>query len=649
MIRIIMILVLTCALFSQKLYDREPLSPRNANYEIDVRLDDKNKILYGNQVIRWRNISNIETNELWFHLYLNAFASERTTFSSEYGGTFRGSKMDPKEPGWQRIKTFKVDGEDLHSRLEFRQPDDGNIHDSTVVMLTLDRIIKPGDEIVIEMEFEARLPKVYARTGFFDKKDKKDVSRYFLVAQWFPKIAVLENRGWNCHQFHGNTEFFADYGEYHVRMTLPKEYVVGASGEFLSKEETDKLATHHYYVNDVHDFAWTAFKDFEITEDEHKGIQIKLLYDPDMYDSGTKEQHLAEQMQAVKYGIDFYANFGMYPHPTITMLNPPAGDDGSGGMEYPTFFTNGYSSNVPDGILLRSEFVTIHEYGHQIFQGVLGSNEMEHSWMDEGVNSYADAGTVDTHYGGAIKFKGMTLKTYDLYRFMYLQGPNYHPVMMTSYLQNPSYYGTNSYARPGVLMKTLENYVGQEKFFAAMKHYYEKWKFDHPYPQDMFDALQEKIDVDITWYFKQYFYENKVFDYDVEMIGYSPVDEANFVPLARIQVLDSAEMNSDELFLNRFRIVNHGDGWFPMDLVVTMEDGTEITDLKWDHKASFNIVDFYASKRIESVQLDPERKAIIELNFHNNGRTMKPVSATAKYVNRWMYWIQNLSQFLIGF
>ena len=178
---------------------------------------------------------------------------------------------------------------------------------------------------------------------------------------------------------------------------------------------------------------------------------------------------------------------------------------------------------------------------------------------------------------------------------------------------------------------------------------YEKWKFDHPYPQDMFDALQEKIDVDITWYFKQYFYENKVFDYDVEMIGYSPVDEANFVPLARIQVLDSAEMNSDELFLNRFRIVNHGDGWFPMDLVVTMEDGTEITDLKWDHKASFNIVDFYASKRIESVQLDPERKAIIELNFHNNGRTMKPVSATAKYVNRWMYWIQNLSQFLIGF
>ena len=218
----------------------QALSSRIANYDMKVKLDPVEKIVDGTMTLEWKNPSQDTIRELRFHMYLNAFKNNRSTFWKESGGQLRGQSVDTKDPkiwGWVDILSLKtLEGNDLTNSIQFVQPDDDNSDDQTVAAVKLENPVLPGGSLTLNIEFRSKLPKIFARTGFSDN--------YFLIGQWFPKIGVYEPAGmryaekgqWNCHQFHANSEFYANFGVYRVEITVPEKFVVGATGKRISEK-----------------------------------------------------------------------------------------------------------------------------------------------------------------------------------------------------------------------------------------------------------------------------------------------------------------------------------------------------------------------------------------------------------------------------
>jgi len=227
---------------------------------MDVTLNTDKKTVNGKEILTWVNDSSYNVDKLMFHLYLNAFKNNKSTFIRESEIEF---KKDIKsiELGYCDIISMKIlKGElieevDLTKYLEFVQPDDDNKDDQTVVQALLPKPIPPNLEVQIEIEFVTKLPKALRRSGYYND--------YYFVAQWFPKIGVFWDGEWNCHQYHENSEFFADYGTYDVNLTIPEEYVIGATGEQKKRENNKNgTVTYNYYQECVHDFAWTSSPHF---------------------------------------------------------------------------------------------------------------------------------------------------------------------------------------------------------------------------------------------------------------------------------------------------------------------------------------------------------------------------------------------------
>jgi hypothetical protein len=231
-----------------------PRSPRNASYAITARLDPGSRTITGDEILTWRNTSNAATSTLRFHLYFNAWRNSESTWLRERRLSGRLSE-EPRSSdwGWIDVTTIRIIGAnsaagDLTKRMRFVERDDGNTADRTVMEVPLDRPVGPGETINVQIAWSSRVPRPFARTGV--------IGNYYFLGQWFPKIGVLENDGWNCHQFHATTEFFADFGVYDVRLTVPRGWIVGATGsERDRRDEADGTTTHHYFEEDVHDFA----------------------------------------------------------------------------------------------------------------------------------------------------------------------------------------------------------------------------------------------------------------------------------------------------------------------------------------------------------------------------------------------------------
>ncbi len=246
--------------------DAPPRSPRNANYAITARLDPASRTIRGEEILTWRNPASIPATSLRFHLYYNAWRNTRSTWIRErLLGRSDPSLLGRPESdwGWIDVTSIRLIGgappADVTSRMRFIAPDDGNAEDRTVMEVPLERPVAPGETINVQIAWSARVPRTFARTG--------TIGNFYFIGQWFPKIGVLQDTGWNCHQFHASTEFFADFGIYDVRLTVPSGWIVGATGvERDTRDEGDGSTTHHYSQDDVHDFAWTTSPDYVVRE-----------------------------------------------------------------------------------------------------------------------------------------------------------------------------------------------------------------------------------------------------------------------------------------------------------------------------------------------------------------------------------------------
>jgi hypothetical protein len=650
----IQLVLLAGALFAssgiaQPLLFAQPKSPRIANYDIDVRLDAPARLLHGRETLRWRNDSRDALTELHFHLYLNAFRNDRSTFMRESRG--RQKKSRPEEKSWGYIEIDSLSdqsGADLTPLTSFNQPDDGNKDDKTVLRLLLPRPLPPGETITLRFAFRARLPEPpVARTGIKEE--------FVMAGQWFPKIGVYEEKGWNCHQFHANSEFYADFGVYRVNITVPRDYIVGATG--LCAEQVanpDTTVTHRYYAEDVHDFAWTASPDYVVFTGVSQDVEIRALIQKDHISLGPRYLKAAET--AVAW---FQDQYGDYPYPNLTVVDPRRGAMSAGGMEYPTLITGFAAYGLPEG-LRALEMVVMHEFGHNFWYHLVASNEFEEAWLDEGINTFSEIQILNDTYGepgSMIDQWGIKLSDTQLQRLSYISQPQIDPILLPAwqYYSN-STYASMSYNKPGLVLVTLQNYLGRETMNKIMRTYFARWQFRHPHTADFIAVVNEISGEDLGWYFDQALHTTALLDYSVSSIRSEKVHkgrgydfdltlngESN--PDGKDDDEDDAEDEDEEsgaLYESTVHVRRLGDFIFPVELEMVFADGDTLLE-KWDGRERWKKYSVIRSARLISASVDPKNRIPLDVQIVNNSRTLETGKAGLnKLTARILFWTQFL-------
>ncbi|MDJ0765339.1 MAG: M1 family metallopeptidase [Myxococcota bacterium] len=596
-----------------------PLSPRIANYDIDVRLDTAHRLLHGEQVLRWRNPSGDEIGALQFHLYLNAFRNTQSTAFVE--NTNNRRRLKTKAYEWGGIDVHRMalpSGQDLTDKIEFIHPDDDNTEDKTVIQVPLPTPLLPGQEIVLHIDFTAKLPSPPVRTGAMEE--------YVFVAQWFPKIGVYEDGQWNCHQFHAWTEFFADFGVYDVRITVPKEHIVGATGiEVGVAQNDDGTATHHYRAEDVHDFAWTASPEFVVFQGHIQDVDIRVLMQPDHVGQGPR--YLAAAAKAIAYLQDW---IGDYPFPNLTVVDPRRRALGSGGMEYPTLITAGTTYAMPTGIRFP-EIVIIHEVAHNYWYHLLATNEFEASYLDEGFTQYAELKMLQDFYGdaNAIDFLGVQLSATSMTRAGYMAAPDQDVTARPAWTYYSGIsYRNNSYHKPALVLLTLENYVGEKTMQDILRTHFARWQFKHPTLRDFIDIAEEVAGTHLSQFFHQAFYTNAVLDYAVDAISTAPVKEpagydVTLTPFSDKDIQPQTKPGQ-ALYRSEVNIRRLGAFTFPVEVLITFESGETRLE-QWDGKNLWKRFTYIKPIRIRSAEIDPKCNIPLDINFTNNSKTIAPI------------------------
>ncbi|HEX3375136.1 MAG TPA: M1 family metallopeptidase [Edaphobacter sp.] len=472
----------------------QPLSTRVVTYTIDARLDTDKKSLDATETLTYKNLTGQSLATLPFHLYLNAFRPE-STFTSEthFGGGIRdaesGNEYPPEKLGSINISHIDADGYgDLTSAMHFIAPDDGNAQDHTVAEIALPHPLAPNDSITFHIAFHDQFPLSVARNGY-----KRD---FIMGGQWYPKPGVFWHGAWNCHQYHATTEFFSDFATFTVNLTVPRRYIVGASGvptgEVISpaapgKEDTKTLS---FYGEDIGDFAWAASPNFTVTDGTFLSslgaVKIHVLALNAHPRAGPRYLDITQKTMA-----QYDQRYGPYPYKIITVIDPEPGSE-MGGMEYPTLFTADTGWYEPTHI---TELTTEHEFGHQYWYGMVATNEFEDAWLDEGINSYTEVKVLDAILGrntSVFDRPYTNAGDYELQRFDYLLAPGYDPVTRWAFkFRDSESYGGITYGKSATLLATLESLIGRDTMDEAMRTYFLRYRFTHPTTEDFLRTIEQ--------------------------------------------------------------------------------------------------------------------------------------------------------------
>jgi len=617
-----------------------PLSQRVVHYEIDARYDAKAHTLDATEILTYHNFTGKPLDTFPFHLYLNAFQPASTYMQERERDSTSGQGRGQPFPGWNpnnygasEIRSFEiVDQGDLTSQLQFTHPDDGNQDDRSVVQVRPPRPVPPDGEVQFKIRFHDQFPEVLDRTGW-----DRD---FVLGAQWFPKVGVWWHGAWNCHQFHASTEFFADFGVYDVRLTVPQNEVVGASGVRVGVvRNPDGTQTVTYHGDDIHDFAWTASPHYRVHEDTFQSslgpVRLILLMQPAHW--GQLDRHL----HVLKEAMDRYGRwYGPYPYKTLTLVDPEPGSQAYG-MEYPTFVTGGTSWLIPEGIREEPEFTVEHEFGHQYWYGMVATNEFEDAWLDEGINSYNDVKVMDSIFGPAtswVDWFGATGGASERQRDFYIGVPDYDPLSRLGWqFRNDASYGAISYGKTASVLLTLESLIGEDTLRQAMRIYFLRYRFTHPGKEDFLKTVEEVSGKDLRWYFNQAVYGTEVLDYEVNKVSSIPVDW--FKENLREQK-GVTEYVSDVWIHRKENFI------FPIEVEIRFDDGERVRE-HWDGQDRWVRFEYKKKARVVSAEIDPDHKIYLDRNHFNDSYTAEANPAPAsKLVNYWMFVSQLFAQLL---
>ena len=472
---------------------------QQVNYLIDVTLNDKDRTIDGFEKLEYSNHSPDTLHYIWFHLWPNAYKNDKTAFSDQLleNGNTNFYFSDKEQRGYVNRLDFKVNNTTA-------QTEDHPEH-IDIIKVILPEPLAPGQTVIITTPFHVKLPYNFSRGGY-------DGDSY-QVTQWYPKPAVYDAHGWHPMPYLDQGEFYSEFGNFDVRITLPKNYVVAATGDLQNAEEKEWLDTRkefswnsvskkikakngitktirqayppssaetktlRYLQNNVHDFAWFADKRFMVKHDTCSLASGKTI---DVYSYFTKSES-SSWNKSVSYGkkaIRFYSDqVGEYPYNVASIVQGP--QSFGGGMEYPTITV--LSPGIKNGSL---DALIAHELGHNWFYSVLASDERTHPWMDEGINSfyenkYSSINKSDLSPGESVLFETKAVTKTD------------QPVETPSQKFSYANYGLVAYYKTAAWMRWLESAIGQEKLKAAMHDYFADWQFKHPQPEDFKRSLEK--------------------------------------------------------------------------------------------------------------------------------------------------------------
>ena len=675
--------------------------PQRPKFELWVTLDDTAKTLAGREELIWVNPTQDEVPDMLFHLYWNAFKNEDSAFLREAVRETllpRGALPKDGNWGWIDITSIRLDdGTDLGPTLEFVTPD-GPLHpgDQTVARVRFPEPVKPGGAVALRIEFRSQIPRTVARSGYYRHS--------YFIAQWFPKPGVYEEgKGWNCHAYHESSEFFADFADFIVHITVPESFVVGSSGKQteVAKNPAAKTTTTTFVQENIHDVAWTADPDFlrvertfkaaeEVTPAKYAetarklGLTTEDVRLPDIQmillirneHRGQTDRHFKALRTALKYYGLWY---GPYPYETVTMVDPPY-RTGSGGMEYPTLFTAGTGVITSPGAN-SPEMVIVHEFGHGYWYGLVANNEFEAAWLDEGINTYSTGRVLATAYGPGVlspSFKGIPLDRllpmpkaldYETDRAVALQVVELDPVPTWSWMfYNGASYGLNVYMRASTILNTLERLVGEEAMMRIMRTYHMRWRFRHPTTDDFIAAVNEVAGRDLTWFFDELLFSTHLFDYGVgrltsveipkHKLGVFDVagrkDETTRKEVRELKKKDKPAKGEKDVkpYLTTLTLRRFGEakvrGDTPVLFEVVFEDGSKEQGT-WDGQARWARFTFEKTAKAVSATVDPATVWLIDADLANNGRLVKPARrGMLRLTAKLFFLLQNSLQSLAG-
>jgi hypothetical protein len=616
-----------------------PMSQRVVHYEIDAKYDAAKHTVDATEVLTYHNLTGQALDHFPFHLYQNAFQPNSTFVREAKVAGNRDTaydKWEAKEYGSEDIKSLEVVGQgDLTSQVQYVQPDDGNKDDKTVVDVHLAKAIAPGEYVQFKIAFTTKFPETQARSGW-----KRD---FVLGGQWFPKVGVWWHGAWNCHQYHAMTEFFADFGVYDVKLTVPQYEVVGASGVKVGEvSNADSTKTVTYHGDDIHDFAWTASPRYKVKEDGvfqgHMGpVQMRILMQPAHWSQAERHEKILRE------SLDHFERwYGPYPYKTITLVDPEP-DSAAGGMEYPTFITGDSNWFMPEGLHLP-EVVVEHEFGHQYWYGMVATNEFEDAWMDEGINSYTEVKVLDSILGkntSIMNLAGATLGEREAQRLGYISAADLDPIAQKAYdYYSYGSYGGITYGKTASVLLTVESIIGEDTMARAMRTYFMKYRFTHPTKEDFLKTIEEVSGRDLRWYFNQAIYGSQVMDYKVLKIESFPVNWYEEKKSA------GKKDDKDTVYRSYVWLQRREDFVMPVDVEIKFENGERVRE-HWDGVGRWTKFTYDKKTKVESAEIDPDHKIQIDRDDFNNSYTIEAhIKPRWKISNYWVFMTQWMGQAL---
>ncbi len=502
---------------------------QDVSYNIQVTLDDENHILNGQIDIGYTNNSPQTLNEVWIHLWPNAYKNNLTAFAKQQlennSTSFYFAK--PKARGYIDSLDFTVDAQSLKLTYHPEHVD--------LAKLTLNTPLKPGESIVISSPFRVKVPGSFSRMGH--------VRNSYQITQWFPKPAVYDVNGWNTMPYLDQGEFYSEFGSFNVSITVPQNYVVAATGVLQDSSEMDwlndrityykgrgkreedetassaLLKTLHFKQDKIHDFAWFADKEFFVFESKQTLSDSSATINTYLYSTNEYDK---SAIQYVNQGVKFYSDkVGNYPYASASAVIGPL--KAGGGMEYPMIT-----------VLASTDKTTIvHEVGHNWFYGIIGTNERNFPWMDESINTYyenrhskstKDVSDVfkpnyNSKYAAQDRFAdGLSIVYANSLTRNTDQAIDLHSKDYTS-----SNYGGIIYGKGAYIFSLLQQFLGDSLFDSAMQNFYEEWKFKHPLPGDFEASIKKSTNQDLDWFFDELLSTTKNYDYKVKKIRYKKI------------------------------------------------------------------------------------------------------------------------------
>jgi hypothetical protein len=507
MLKIIPLIVLSISFLSANA--QSTYWQQKVDYSINVQLNDEGHTLDGFVKINYVNAAPDTLRYIWFHVWPNAYKNDKTAFSDQLleNGRTDFYFSNNADRGYINRLDFSVNE-------AFAKTEDHPEH-IEIIKVVLPEPLLPGDSIRITTPFHVQLPKNFSRGGHIGKT--------YQLTQWFPKPAVYDNTGWHPMPYLDQGEFYANFGDYQVTITLPQTYRILTSGILQNpqddiyisrnKKNTAKKSTIKdstlmvipnktliYKQTHIHDFAIFASRDYEIIQDRvqlssGRVVQLNAAFLPEKKDQWNDVINVMKDALSQRSSL-----IGPYEYDILSIVAIPA--QSNGGMEYPCIAA---ISPVDSKEALHE--VIAHEIGHNWFQGMIASNERQYAWMDEGLNTYYDRRFQKNRNGVQSKWMesfsemlSLTAQHLKMDQPVNTPSPN---------LSGINYY-LSSYFRPAQLFELIEQKMGRQSFDTAISQYYNQWKFQHPQPENLFAVLQSKSAVSLDTIFG-YFHSKGAF------------------------------------------------------------------------------------------------------------------------------------------